>query len=225
VVPEKTLRFAVGSPWAPFSAVWRLVGGKDPFLGCYRQGMGLFKISIHPDDTLFGFTAQSGVKFEHGSRIDKAWPRPPEFHPGWTLGPSILVPRTSIGARALREDLHPTTSWVRAPREGEAVFFRVVLEAPGGAPDGAIMEPGQVALGSVKERRSGGEVWVIAGRRPLTPEFRSTCEGILADPANRMELVGAPNPDRPPGSLLWVNRDDVQPRIVDLPAPILGSNR
>jgi hypothetical protein len=110
--------------------------------------MGLFKISMHPDDTLVAFTAQSGAKFANGSRVDKAWPRPPEFRPGWTIGPSILVPRTSIGARALLEDLHPSTAWVPAPQEGEAVFFRVVFEAPGGAPDGAIMEPGQVALGS-----------------------------------------------------------------------------
>lgn len=166
-MPDKTFRFAAGSPWQPFSAVWRLVGGKDPFLGCYRQGMGLFKISIHLDDTLFGFTSQSGAKFESGSRIDKEWPRPPEFHPGWTLGPSILVPRTSIGARALLEDLQPSTAWIRAPREGEAVFFRIVLETSGAAPDGAIMEPGQVVLGSVKERRSGGDVWVIAGATVL----------------------------------------------------------
>ena len=107
-MPARTFRFAVGSPSEPFSAVWRLVGDKDPFLGCYRQGMGLFKISMHPDDTLVAFTAQSGAKFENGSRVDKTWPRPPEFRPGWTIGPSILVPRTSIGARALLEDLHPS---------------------------------------------------------------------------------------------------------------------
>ena len=121
-MPDKTFRFAVGSPSEPFSAVWGLVGGRGPFLGCYRRGMGLWKISIHPNDTLFGFTAQSGSKFESGSRIDKAWPRPPEFHPGWTIGPSILVPRTSIGARAVLEDLHPSTAWVPAPDEGEVVF-------------------------------------------------------------------------------------------------------
>jgi hypothetical protein len=215
---SKTFRFAVGSPWAPFSAVWRLVGDKDPFLGCYRQGMGLFKISIHPNDTLFGLTEQSGAMFENGSRIDKAWPRPPEFHPGWTIGPSILVPRTSIGARALREELHPSIAWVRAPREGEAVFFRVVLETPGGAPDGEIMEPGQVALGSVKERRFGGEVWVIAGRRPVTMDFRLECERLLADPANQVRM--RPIPNRPTGSLLCINRDDIQPRVIYLPMPI-----
>lgn len=80
--------------------------------------MGLWKISIHPNDTLSGFTAQSGAKFESGSRIDRAWPRPPEFHPGWTIGPSILVPRTSIGARGLLEDLHPSTAWGPRARRG-----------------------------------------------------------------------------------------------------------
>ncbi len=187
-------------------------------MGCYRQGMAILKISIHPNDTLFGLTAQSGAKFESGSRIDKAWPRPPEFHPGWTLGPSVLVPRTSIGARALLEDLRPPTAWVPAPEEGEVVYFRVVLETPGGAPDGAIMEPGQVALGSVKERRLGGDVYVITGRRAMTDEFRFECERILADPANQVEL--RPIPDPPTGSFLWVNRDDIQPQVIDLPMPI-----
>jgi hypothetical protein len=37
---RETLRFAAGSPDEPFSAVWRLVVGKDCFLGCYCIGMG-----------------------------------------------------------------------------------------------------------------------------------------------------------------------------------------
>jgi hypothetical protein len=69
--------------------VWRLVGGKDAFLGCYRVGMG-FKISTQPDDTLARFTKQSGVKFEHGSHVDKEWPRPEQFRPVWTGGPVVI---------------------------------------------------------------------------------------------------------------------------------------
>ena len=80
------------------------------------------------------------------------------------------------------------------------------------------MEPGQVALGSVKERRSGGEVWVIAGRLPITDDFRLQCERILSDPANQMEV--RPKPARPMGSLLWIHRADIQPQVIDLPMPI-----
>lgn len=83
------------------------------------------------------------------------------------------------------------------------------------------MEPDQVALGSVKERRSGGEVWLIAGRRRMTVEFRLDCERILADPANHVTISPVPNP--PSGSLLWIHRDDIQPQVIDLPMPIRRS--
>jgi len=198
--------------------VWRLVGGKDAYLGCYRVGMGLYKISIHPKDTLFGFTRQSAAKFGSGSRIDKAWPRPQEFHPGWTRGPAVLVPRTSLGARDLSdEDLGAPIAWVPAPGEGEFVTFTIVLEAPGGAPDGEIMEPHHVVLGSVVERRSGGNVWVLAGRQATTSDFQRTCERLLANPTNQFHM--RPKPECPPGTFLWLHRNDVQPMWIDLPLP------
>jgi hypothetical protein len=180
---------------------------------------GLIKISMHEHDTLVGFTQQSGAKFETGSRIDKAWPRPPEFHPGWTRGPTVVVPRTSLGARnLLSEDLSTAIAWIPAPQNGEVVEFTVVVETPGGAPDGAFMQLGDVALGSVVDRRSGSDVWVIAARRPTSDDFQLRCEHLLADPSNKVE-VQHPRPDRSPGTFLDIYRDDLQPLVVDLPAP------
>lgn len=80
-----------------------------------------------------------------------------------------------------------------------------------------------MALGSVKERRFGGDVWVIAGRRPMSDEFRlqQQCERIFADPANQVEKRPTrPNPGPPTGPLLWLYRADTQPQVIDLPAPI-----
>jgi hypothetical protein len=83
------------------------------------------------------------------------------------------------------------------------------------------MERGQLALGSVRERRSGGEVWVIAGRRSMTAEFQLECERILADPTNQVTMSSVPS--RPTGSFLWIHRGDTQQQIIDIPMPIRPS--
>jgi hypothetical protein len=212
------LRFAAGTPEEPYSGVWRLVASKDAYLGC-SSAMGLFKISLHEKDTLVGFTRESGAKFESGSRIAQAWPRPPEFQVGWTRGPQIHVPWNSLGARDLMsKDVGADIEWYPPPEVGEVVVFTVLWEAPGD-PDGAFLQPRDAVMGSVVERRTGCNVWVIAQRVQGDAEYMRGCEEMLADPTNQFIYDVAPV--RPHGALLRVHtgQEGPQPQVTDLPSP------
>lgn len=181
--------------------------------------MGVFKISLHEKDTLFGFTRESGSKFESGSRIERTWPRPPETTEGWTQGPQIMVPRTSLGARGLMSmDIGAGIEWYPAPQLGEVVVFTVWWQTPG-APDGAPLEPGGAVMGRVIERRTGGNVWVMAHRMHGDAEYMRMCEITLADQTNQLVYDDAPG--RPKGSLIRVHtqQDAPQPQVTDLPVP------
>jgi hypothetical protein len=70
--------------------------GSDIYLAV-RMFAGTMKFSMHKTgEWVSAFTEQSGVVLpETGSRRHTEWQRPPEFTPGWTHGPVVMVPWVS----------------------------------------------------------------------------------------------------------------------------------
>jgi len=122
---NKIIRFAAGNPNEPFSGLWRMVVSKnDVYLGI-GQTMGIFKVSLHESGVwILAATKESGVTFQNENRRAKQWNRPLEHAKGITRGPSIIVPRTSLGSRAIKEkEKSKKAFWFRGPEKGELVEF------------------------------------------------------------------------------------------------------
>jgi hypothetical protein len=89
---------------------------------------GTLKLSLHASgERISAFTEQSGVVIqETGSRRHKTWKRPPEFTPGWTHGPAVIVPWLSWRDELLwkYEEYPDDTEWVPEPRRSKKIPFK-----------------------------------------------------------------------------------------------------
>ena len=103
---SRTYRFGAGDDSHPYSGVWRLVvTDTDVYLGASKTSMGTVKVSLHQSGVwVFAATQQSGATFQNGNRRAKQWAAPAEHSPGVRRGPSVLVPHTFLGARAIAPD-------------------------------------------------------------------------------------------------------------------------
>jgi hypothetical protein len=217
------LRFAVGTPEAPKSALWRIVAnGNDAYVGANSTLMGLFKVSLHRNEWLVGFTRQSGtVIAEKGSRHVQRWRRPAEFASGWTMGPAIAAPHipASLGTHALGEVPTKAVVWVRAAEPGEVALLQLFMVGPAVAADERRRSPvqGGVVIGAVT-KRDRESVVVVAHYQAMDAPFRLTCESML-----RKERATYRGPIFDPtagGALFWVSTSGEVPFITDLPAPL-----
>ena len=133
---EQTIRFASGPKACPSSSNWRLwVNGDDTYLAS-RQTARTLKLSLHASGTwISAFTSESKVQITDSisgrvSRRHTTWSRPAELAPGWTQGPSLVVPGVSWrGELTGTVDYHPKTSWFPAPPEGGQICFTVFFSA------------------------------------------------------------------------------------------------
>lgn len=129
----KKIRFAAGTPGAPFSSVWRIiVVNNDVYLGAPKALMQLMKISLHKSGVwVLAATQESHETFDNGNRRLKRWLRPIEHTPGITKGPSIFVPHTSLGSRPLSPDeTFHNVIWYDGPQAGETVHFSLYFVKP-----------------------------------------------------------------------------------------------
>lgn len=183
--------------------------------------MGAFKLSLHKSGVwTFAATAQSGIVFADGNRRAKRWNRPLEHSPGVTRGPSIIVPRTSLGSRPLTADeTRKAVKWSPAPRIGEVIEFSLYLVASGASTRWPRHE---VVVGELDLARGNRVVLLSAPRRP-PPGLLDTVEKLLRDNVFRMK-----DPSRfAGGPLLWVSQSEDAlhvPMIFDLPVPIGPEN-
>lgn len=216
----KTVRFATGSPAAPFSGVWRLVAKNDDvFIGTSKAAMGVLKISLHKSGVwVLAATEQSGATFEQGNRRAKQWKRPLQHARGITRGPSILVPHTSLGSRPIPpEEGKKKILWVPAPAAQEMVEFSVYF-VEAGSP--TRWDPDQTILAECT-LASGHCVTLFASTRQSPADFLATVEKMLYDPKN---IVRMQDPSAfTGGSFLWFTEspDALRvPMIIDLPVPV-----
>jgi hypothetical protein len=174
---DPTLRFAAGSAARPSSGVWRLwVRGSDVYLGA-RVALQWFKLSMHQSGQwISAFTSQSGIVDEIGLRRRHAiWNRPPEFTPGWTQGPSVVIPwvKWSGELRPMMERPTADTLWMPGPSHKKKLSFNILYSSPK-VPSGeieSVSQPGDAILGSLP-LSNGEKVWVQAHQQLMTLEER-----------------------------------------------------
>ncbi|MFQ5801995.1 MAG: hypothetical protein ACE5JQ_03745 [Candidatus Methylomirabilales bacterium] len=219
---DQTIRFAAGTPDKPFSGVWRLVASKnDVYLGASGNSMSIFKISLHSSGIwVLAATEQSGATFENGNRRAKKWNRPLEHASGVTRGPSVFVPHTSLGSRALAsKEKQKKVVWYAGPVKGQSVEFSVYFVDSDAKSN---WNADETTLADVV-LASGDRVVLLASARPSPSDFLETCEKLL-----RENVFGMRNPGNfREGSFLWItqSRDRLAvPLIVDLPVPIKESS-
>jgi hypothetical protein len=172
-MPDPTLRFAAGSPERRFSSVWRLwVHGSDVYLGA-RILLRMFKFSMHQSGQwISAFTSESGAMLDTGSRRHKTWLRPAEFTPGWTQGPSVLVPWIEWhGQFQLKENPPASTVWVPGPEQQRKLVFNVLFSSASTSPEAinSVSQPGDWIVGSLPLSNRGA-VWVQARQVAMSPE-------------------------------------------------------
>ena len=215
---QRTVRFAVGTPTAPFSGVWRVVANKDDvYIGPTRAMMAIAKLSLHKSGVwAYSATQQSGATFQDGNRRAKQWRRPPEHCPGVTRGPSILVPHTSLGSRPMLPD-EPSGGviWHNPPARGELVHFSLYFVKPDTPTKWASHEVELAAL----PLRSGERIVLLGSTEPAPSDFMETVERLLRENVFGIsDMSGYYG-----GSFLWAteSRDHLKiPIFTDIPVPL-----
>jgi len=172
-MPDPTLRFAAGSPERRFSSVWRLwVHGSDVYLGA-RILLRMFKFSMHQSGQwISAFTSDSGAMLDTGSRRHRTWHRPAEFTPGWTQGPSVIVPWVEWHGEFQPKEKPPSdTVWVPGPAQGMKLVFNVLLSGATTLPDtiNSVSQTGDWIVGSLP-LSNGETVWVQARQAAMSPD-------------------------------------------------------
>jgi hypothetical protein len=214
------IRFAVGSPEEPYSAVWNLVtNGNDVYLFGRQMGRYL-KISLHASGVWrLAWTAESQTETETSDRLIHRWRRPPQFRPGWARGPSVVVPWTPIGRHfpAVDAPKGKPVHWMPAPAPWHKVVF-AVLFAASDIPEPAwesIREPGDRSLGRLF-LRDGESVYVAVHRAPLEPSEKAEAKKLAGE--LRIHLTPEASPENIQGAsamLFFYSKEDGSPTIMN----------
>jgi hypothetical protein len=159
------IRVAAGSLLYRCSPVWRFWANKSDVYFAARSTAGIYKISLHESGAwISAFTAQSArTPEELRDRRHKTWRRPPEFTPGWTHGPAVLLPwapwqpTLPVPPETVTED----TIWVPCPKEMRQVAISLLIASPnvpkGGEHDVSI--DGDRLIGTL-DLANGEKVWL-----------------------------------------------------------------
>lgn len=219
---QQKIRFASGGPDALFSGIWRIVVNKDDvYIGGSKSAMGIYKVSLHKSGVwVLAGTEQSGATF-NGNRRGKQWKRPLEHSLGITRGPSILIPRTSLGSRPFPPDeVAKDVVWFKEPGPGQVVDFSMYFVEKDARTE---WDTGQMALTEFNLAR-GNRLILFGSVRQAPAPFLATVEDML-----ERNVFHVSDPDAfAGGSLLWYTEaPDLQntirfPVIVDLPVSMKG---
>lgn len=138
----RKIRFAVGSPDGPRSAIWSIVGQKYDAYVIPTELKSVAKISFHlrTGEFSWGYTREYfdanreqipkqakeyGVDVQVRGRDFERWSRPPQYHAGMTLPLRIYVANEALQPEPELQTQGPI-AWT-TPREGHAVGFVFVL--------------------------------------------------------------------------------------------------
>lgn len=237
-MPEKNaIRFCVGTPGGPRSAVWRLFVTRDDVYVFFRKLTDQVKVSLHETGDW-----QMAVDYNYvmrtdnpalvdGGRIFEKWRRPAERTPGVTIAMRLFIPSTAVNIPPGVQDEPPDeqghrrweTRLVTPPPSG---WFTVVTVAftnqqmterwPGRSqgtnPIGRLILP------------NGEQVWLVAHETetlPLTQDPADLEEQIRTTTAQiasqrNIDLASIPWPR------VWLfgAQDDGARFLVDVPAKI-----
>jgi hypothetical protein len=173
-MPERKLRFGVGSADGPQSAVWLVWTGSatsDVFVACRHIATSL-KVSLHASGLwrlafTERYTTMPGALVSSDSdRAAAKWSRPSEFRPGWTHALSVVIPASDLWRPDPPLRLPNDVRWRPAPGPGMESQFAVFLERATGLtarrPMGDVM-----ATFYLPSREN---LWVIAADVQSMPE-------------------------------------------------------
>jgi hypothetical protein len=217
-VADPTIRFCAGSPERQYSAVWRIWAHRnDVYLGA-RSALGLFKLSLHESGKwITAFTSGSGAQFnDTGNRRHHTWTRPGEFAPGWTQGPTILLPwvRWADDPRH-RETLPRGVEWIRGPRRRGKLMINVLFAGTSVEADGinTVSRPGDALIGSF-QLGNGETVWLQARWRPMHADEIASIESHAKEydgfrTATPFEQMSA--------WAIWVATGEEAPLLIQIP--------
>lgn len=205
---SNVLRVAAGTADAPFSCPWRFWTSGDSAYFALRVAGSIFKASYHPPDDRHpnavwrhAFTRESGQVFET-DRSSHMWVQPPEFAPGWFVGPTISIPKLENR----KYDLPPFNEdpddmrWVPAPNPGNARFLSLrVSDARDDLPP-LELPLGAELLGSLP-MRNGWHLSVLTDERTLQARDLPPLQQILAE---TVQATTPPPPGTAHASIVWV---------------------
>lgn len=115
-------RFALGSPDYPRSAVWRIWTHENDAHAAVLTPRGELVLTVYP-------TGRWRIAL--GKDVSR-WTRPPEFRPGWTRGPEILLPSTAASVPLPAPDPHAAEpiTWLAPPAPGQMARLTLLLATP-----------------------------------------------------------------------------------------------
>jgi hypothetical protein len=185
---NKVFRFALGSAAEPRSGLWRAWTHEDE--------VHLGVRSTHAEVHLIAYPT-GRWRITIGSDVSK-WTRPPEFRPGWTRGPDLLIPHSPARVRlpAVEPETPVPTTWLAPPQPGFVARFSLLLASP--RAEGSTWRPqdapGTVSL-AVLPLRTAGALHLNRLDEPLNPEEWPAV--TTGDPAAFEVVVSADHTGRP----------------------------
>jgi hypothetical protein len=119
---NKIFRFALGSPAAPASGLWRAWTHEDEIHLAMPATLGEFALTIYP-------TGRWRITV---AGVVSKWNRPKEFRPGWSHGPDLVIPHASAPVALPPKDPYPTepVTWLPAPAAGYQSRFTLAIATP-----------------------------------------------------------------------------------------------
>lgn len=176
---ERKLRFAVGSPGGPRSAIWSLIGQKHDAYVVPIELKNVAKISFHlrTGEFSFGYTHEyfsanreeireraktygASVTPTIDTRDFERWKRPPQFDAGVTLPLRIYVANEALQTDADLRTTHEIR-WVR-PRENAAVGFVFLLVDESLTSEAAAPHPALEVVGRLEFPELAQSIVVLA---------------------------------------------------------------
>lgn len=128
----RQIRVAIGEPGDQLSPVWKIWNQNDDVYLSGKITGGIVKISMHASGVwAVAAPSGSGAELSPGNRRMKAWRRPAEFHPGWTWGPHVGVPRMADTDHAKIDEGQTTAiEWLPRPKPGMRATITVIFATP-----------------------------------------------------------------------------------------------
>ena len=213
---DQKVRFAVGAPNGPQSAVWLVFTqrGKSDIYVANRHVAGQLKISLHQSGMWrLAFTQQFAATLQatgagSDDRVQAKWTRPAERRSGWTHAMSIVVPVTELWKPIPPLNLPLDIRWRQVPAQGMESHFAMMLERGSGYVD---RRPGGDVI-AVLPLPNGENLWVIAVDVKSTPQSLQLYEVSRAN--MRARVPGAR--DYGSRALVFGDRPDEARVLIDL---------
>lgn len=172
-MPQKSVRFGVGSSESLHGATWKLWtetsgGHSEIYLACRALG-GELKVSLHQsgkwhvafDANTFEDKVEGSVP-SLTSRFVEKWPQPPEIAEGVTLAFRIVTPETAVSSNSKVKNPNKVI-WVAPPSKAKAIEIYILITAPHAKiPDW----PGKDSVGTELigsfQLNNGNTVWAVS---------------------------------------------------------------